>query len=381
MKRLIFILALLCAALPAFATTYAYSGKIQFAAASGGSALTNYTTVAQITDATLKPNGSGGQILYSGNANSLGPTVPYDLIFTQTQPSGTSCTASGLNWEIESWDQTNGIVTVFIGPFSSYSASTGPLVYFCYGSSSVTTYQGGAAGAAWDTGYGSIVHLGYIAATRESTANAVTLTPYSVTSATGQINGGVTACGSTTCRIYLSSNAANKPTTTITISGWINMNAVSTGWGGAWGCTNGSNGYGFHNNAGNSGAMEVNIGTSYYSGLSQTGAVPTNNTWHYYVGLYDGAHVKLYYDGAYNTQVAQTGAIPQDTTNVVINESASGTTLVGINDEIRIYNGVLPDGWIATDFANQSAISTFAAVSNIGPLSAASTVTITPIIL
>lgn len=122
---------------------YAYQASVSIPAPTSGT-LTNFTAVIKVVDATLlKPSGSGGQITNSGAAFTSGPTVPFDLVVS----SDTAIT-SLYSWTIKSWDQTNGIVYIYLLIPSYTGALT---VYVSIGNSSTTTWQGGTRGACFDS--------------------------------------------------------------------------------------------------------------------------------------------------------------------------------------------------------------------------------------
>ncbi len=88
--------------------------------------------------------------------------------------------------------------------------------------------------------------------------------------------------------------------------------------------------------------------TSGYSSTALGGAAPLGQ-WVHVVGTYDGAMVRFYVNGVQQFATAHTGALPVDTTGVLIGASvndAAQTPVEGLNglvDEVQVY-GVVLDG-------------------------------------
>jgi len=151
----------------------------------------------------LKATGSGGAVTSSS---------AYDVVF-----SSTACaSATLLNWEMVSYVGSTGAMEAWV---KVPSLAAGGSLYICAGNSLITTFQGGATGAAWDSNYVSVYHFGGSSLSpNDSTANAYNLSPTSSpTTATGQVNGGVATNGSSS---YLSGTPSGTPGA-ITLEAWV----------------------------------------------------------------------------------------------------------------------------------------------------------------
>ena len=380
MKRLIVILALLCACLPAFGG-YAYSAKITLPPASGSADLTNYTAAVALSDATFKT--TGGQIKNTVAVN--GKTVPADLVFT----TDATCATVTQNWEIESYDASTPLVVSWV-LFSTYSHTTGPVIYACYGNAAVTTFQGGAVGAAWAAGYQGVYHManGTNGVLNDSTSHGRNCSlpggSANPTATTALIGGGISlVAGNSQKLICLSASTYGFTTGTTNkymIEGWANAQATKD----VLIPLAGSNYdipavYAF---AANSYFNFVSIGEPHPSSSGLLNYA--DNTWYHIAGVTDATSSNLIVNGTNKYTLGS--AMWMDSTRIfwIGGAAISPGYGSGLVDEVRIWNDgstVPPDGYFATEYANLSNVAGFSVVSNIGPLSGASTVTITPIIL
>jgi hypothetical protein len=114
---------------------------------------TNFPVLVSITAQTwLKTVANGGNIQNTATVNSI--TVPTDLVFASDQ-----VLSSLLSWEVEFYDAVAGTIIAWV-KVATVSSSTDTVFYVGYGDSGVTTFQGGALGAAWDSHYIAIYHFG-----------------------------------------------------------------------------------------------------------------------------------------------------------------------------------------------------------------------------
>lgn len=369
MRRLPCILFLTLLSTPSWGA-WAYSGQITLAHASGSADLSNYPAGILLSGTTFKP-ASGGQIQHSATVN--GQVVPTDLIFT----TNSSCASSSMKWEIESWDQSSGIVRAWV-LFPTYSHTTGPVIYVCYGDSTVTTFQGGAVGSAW-VGYTGVYHYGTATSLSildsSSAGNNCTLpgTTHNPTYATGLIGGGATFVAANaqylTCGIN-GNYGLNGATSIFVLESLINLDDPGS----------------YYCDFVNGQLATCSMGSYFafqwrYNGNLATGGTPAAGGWTHVAMAYNNAVEQVYQNGSPVGGAGSQSVAWGNTGNLYIGGLSNGNNLNGLLDESRVFSGSLPPaGYFATEYANLSAMTTFAVVSNIGPLSTGS-VTLTPIII
>jgi len=65
----------------------------------------------------------------------------------------------------------------------------------------------------------------------------------------------------------------------------------------------------------------------------------TNNIWHHVVLIYDGALLKVYIDGkSIGSSANASGPLASNATNLEIGRNGSSEGMVGMIDEVKIYN-------------------------------------------
>ncbi|MGA2475217.1 MAG: DUF2341 domain-containing protein [Terriglobia bacterium] len=178
----------------------------------GSTNSTNFPMLFTGTYSYLATVANGGQVQSSSG---------YDIVFT----SDSGC-SSLLNWEQESWNGTTGAVIYWV-QIPTLSAGSNTVIYLCYGNSAITSFQGGATGAAWNDGYfQGVWHLanGTTLSALDSTANGNNGTLEGSTppgAGAGEIDGAATFNGSTA---YIQVPAA-VTTQAFTVSAWINTSS------------------------------------------------------------------------------------------------------------------------------------------------------------
>ena len=364
MKRLLFLLSLVAFSMPAWAA-YSYYAPITVShtMVSGSGSLTNFAVYVQLSGNSFKSAANGGRIQNSVTFN--GQTVPADLVF-----SPNAAGATPYSFEIESWDPVNGIVNAWVLN-SSLSNTTDWSFCAVYDNASVTTYQGGTKGAAWDSYYAVVWHHAAVSV-NDSTAYGNNGTASgSPTAATGIVNGGVSLGTSTQAKVQDTSpgDLPSAWTTPFTIQGWWNNSAyVSTailfGYGGN--APAGTQTY-----AAQRYAME-NSSDYYWWGWGadwDTGiAIDADSVWHSWAFAWDASNLYFYRDGV--LKATHSGA-PGSTTAQVADITAGsryeyGTASPSASlDENRISNGIArPAAWLATEFNNLKSLSTYVTVGS-----------------
>ena len=154
----------------------------------------------------------------------------------------------------------------------------------------------------------------------------------------GKFNGGAS---------YVNLNSAVLPASVFSISIWINLNSLSTGWlfsqytGGVTGR--------FVFNVTATGGFQINVSST--NSLSTTNIpVITTGNWHHVVVVKDGSNGwKLYADGQYHSAW-------NDTQNIITNQntilggddSVTSSNMVGSIDQVRIFNTALSSTEVTT---------------------------------
>jgi hypothetical protein len=402
MKRITLFLLLALTAAPAWAAKYAYSGTITVPHTSvsqlDSADFSNYTAYVKLADPTFCATGGGtGQIQHSGNANSLGATVPYDLIFT-TDSAGLSL----MSWEVYGWD-TSGCPTsanvwaaVKVTTLS-YSASPAFTFYVFYGNTGTTTWQGGVLGAAYDSYTKGVWHLGNGSTlSRYNSITGVLATyngynKYPAASATAELGQGSALYVANDTSILLSDITPNDDTG-ITLSTWTYPTSIASGSFLFCKRTSGDM-FEFYYQYGTQLSFVTHFSGT-YGGWHV--ALPSLNNWHNLAVSYSGASASnkpvIYVDGtapSLSTDSTPTGTASTNSDSIAIgNSNFSYSNAIGGNlEEVRMDVGIQRSaGWVQTVYNNQSAIATFSGVSGLGACSGScgqaggATIMMTPII-
>lgn len=316
----------------------------------------------------LRVTGSGGKIQNTVSFN--GQTVPADLKFTSDSAGSTL-----LSWEVAQYTSTTGAIEVWIK--RDISASSDTLIYMFYGDSSVSTYQGGSVGAAWNSNFKGVWHLpdGTTLTAVDSTTNANNGTLNNTPTAdTGQIDGGATFAAASSQSISVIDHSSLKPSTA-GFSFWFKRNG------------NQSNGnrriiekgtdvlgqpfgsYFVQFQGGNPSGIQVLFGINGTAGGWTSGNVVNDLTWYKVDATYDGSNIRAYFNGALQTTVPNSGSISYDTNPLAFgaspdNAGGFGQFFNGTGDEYRVYDSIRTDDWFTAEYNNQKGSSTFLSVGN-----------------
>jgi len=308
----------------------------------GASDSANFTVLVSLSSPTLRDIAHGGHVYYPSGS---------DIIFTSD--------AAGLNllkWEVEKYDNVNGELVAWVR-IASVSHLVDTVFYMFYGDKTLTTFQGGVVGAAWDANYLGIYHLNGASPSFASSTGS--------NNGTGQGNGGTkpTATASKidggaflddTRNQYVNLGTGMNPTA-ITMEAWVKAdsppaNSFIVG----------------RRPPGSASYFLVTIGpganlTIFYTdagGEVKTGSqVILLNIWYHIVVTYDSvAGLKMYINAVIDGTHAANGLL---TTTAAATEiggdtnAASPTFWNGILDEVRISNIARAADWILTEYNNQ----------------------------
>ncbi len=134
-----------------------------------------FPVLVSVSDTSLKTIGNGGHVC-SGDGS--------DILFFKDAGE-----VSKLNWEIELYDGTAGILIAWV-LLPIVSCTTDTNFYMQYGDPGISSFEGGSAGSVWNSNYIAVYHLGSTL-TADATAHGQDLNNVnSVTKVTGKIGDG-----------------------------------------------------------------------------------------------------------------------------------------------------------------------------------------------
>lgn len=328
---------------------FAYYSPVTVQSAQVPSAQTDFPMLVSYTDNRLKTVGNGGHV-----QNASG----YDI-----RPYSDSGLTSAMTYELEFYDATNGIIVMWV---KVASINTGSIVYLAYGDAALNT--NGSSTSTWDSNFVAVYHMHDNAASTTVTdstgnANGTNTNNTSTKTITAQIDGGLNFVAASLDKVTLPNVAALNVNGPITMSTWIkttttNPKNIIQGYQGS-----GSfNGYGFSINQGTNGKFGYWGGTGSAAWINSNATTVNNGSWHLIAVTETGTTLNLYLDGALDRT---TTALQDDSyaglRYIAFDSFGGGGTYTDANlDEIRISNAVRSTDWVATEYNNQSAPSTFA---------------------
>lgn len=320
--------------------------------AASGSNQTNISLVITGTDTKLKTVANGGQI--QNTVTRVGQTVPADLIVT-SDSAGTLL----YNWGYDFYDPVNGIIVIWL-LMPTHSSAGATTVYITIGNTAVTTYQGGAQGAEFDTNTKAVWHLpdGVTLNAKDFTTNSNDGTASGVTATTGKINGAGNFVQASSQDINCGTGSSLNITGDITVSAWINL----AGTGGTYKVIAAR----FNGTAGAYYFYIVNQDLRWYDGTEKSsGSTIAASTWTHVAFVRNGTGGTFYINGA---SFATTSGLfgPTSYSATAKLGSVGSQYFDGKLDEITISSIVRSTDWIATEYANQNSIpvaGTFSSLS------------------
>ncbi len=327
---------------------------------------TNFTVLLSGTFAEFATTANSGKVHNTVTCGIYSITCPADLIFT----SDVFCKTPLAGWEFEEYTATTGQMIVWvIVPTLSHTVNTA--IYACAGNAAVTTFQGGALGAAYDSNTKCVYHL---QAQNDSSSGGNNLTPHnSPTQTTGEIYGAAGFNGSNQ-----TAEASTFPWTgssPVTVSFWnyvasANVQASFTFTIGNTTAINNARftasvpwsdsilywDYGYDGSGSTSTGRLTTSYASYHSAWTEVTLVSSGS---------GGTLQAIYLNGALIASAA-TSEASVSTGDLYIGGYPIETTYGppyenGKIDEFRIANVVRSASWILAEYNNQSSPSTFAA--------------------
>lgn len=300
---------------------------------------TNFPILVDLTDAGLQ-----------ANAQADGD----DILFTSSD--GTT----KLDHEIELYTTATGRLTAWVEIPTLLDASD-TVIYMYYGNSGATNQQN--VTGTWNSAYLGVWHMkdGTTLSLEDSTASNYDIASASSYSATaGKIDGGALQGG--TSYMNIGTNDPLDGLTAFTFDAYVynqnggNAKALMSDWT--------TRQLLWRNEATNQLRLlvEWTDATSDTSGYSPSGYAA--NVWTKVAATYDGTTLRTYSNGVAGVTVAISGkTVKTDAGSNTLNfgggPTGSEDYWVGRLDEYRIANTARSAGWIATEYNNQSATSTF----------------------
>ncbi len=254
--------------------------------------------------------------------------------------------SSGGN-KVEAWVQ-----------ISSLSTATNKTIYCQYGGPTRSNDT-----AIWsDINAQLMLHMQNLV---DSSANGYTVTNSGASSVVGKIENGYSFATGSSNFMSVSNSSQISYTNGISVSFWINFTSlpgIRTSV-----CT-------YPNQWGDGFTFDVGGGSNYfyvekgsspnYTYADDTTTTLTPGVWYHYVGTYNpsSGYAKIYLNGSNTATSAQNVGLDITSVNdVYLGKRADASTgyLDAIIDNVKIHNSLLSDAWVATEYANQNAPSTF----------------------
>lgn len=335
-------------------SSYTYNKTITVDHTKVPSTLTNFPMLFTTTDANLKATGSGGSV-----TDAQGD----DIVLGTAAGCGTP-----LSYNLERWVSTTGEVQMWV-KIASLSSTVDNVIYLCAGNAAITTFQGGSAGAAWDSDFVTVYHVsdGTTLSMADSTSNAYTATNSSATAGAGKIDGGMTTSGTQ----HATSPTVTGMNTALTLSAWVKTSTTGAFQFAISAVTATPSEYEVGIDSSNHGVWNFGYpnGTGTQNGSGST--TLTDGAWHYLVltfrtiGSGGDGKGRLYVDGSVVSTGASATNFPDTITSFSMNNRQGDTSfpLVGTSDELRVSKTDRSADWIMTEWNNQNSPGTFYSIT------------------
>lgn len=323
-----------------------------------GSDLTNFPFLFYGTYSYLATVANGGKVQ---NANG------YDIMFYSDSGLTTK-----LDFEIEKWDATTGEIIAWVR-IPTLSSSSNTVIYLSYGDTSITTDQSNKSGL-W-TDFQNVLHFDDNAASTTVIAskgnNGTNIANTSTKTATGVIGNGLTYNGTSDATSLVTDlSSFNK----ITIEYWSYWDAFSDDDEllGEYTSNYNSASGGFLIDPNSGIASDVFMAMRTPSGYNTSHFTrPSAGAWHHYAIVFDRTaaaanQIIPYLDGSITSysktaSTAMTGNF-DNSTLYLMSRAASSLFAAGKLDELKLIGAVLSADWIAAEYSNQNAPSSFYSV-------------------
>lgn len=273
-----------------------------------------------------------------------------DLRITTDQAGTTE-----IPFEIVSFSQAGKTCEIWAKvPTLSYNSNTSLFIW--YGNASAVAYDASApfgSQAVWSA-YSYVGHMEN--ASTDSTTNANNGADTSITYPAGVVGDSAEFNGSSVISLGTSATLNHS---TITLQTWFTTDDASTDqsliakWTSPYQ-------YSFRINGSNKVAFYIRAGGGTRGPVTSSTTISTT-TWYHAVATYDGSNLRLYINGsADGTPVAYSGTLNSTTVATLLGKEDTALGLLdGKLDEVRVQSTVRSADWIATEYNNQNAPSTF----------------------
>ncbi|HBE43384.1 MAG TPA: hypothetical protein DDW27_19725, partial [Bacteroidales bacterium] len=330
---------------PAMGYDYERNITIDHTKVAGGENLYNFPMLVSITGQNFLKTSPTGQI-----TNSNG----YDIVFTDEY-------YNKLDHQIEYYNAANGDLISWVRiPTLSCSANT--VIKMLYGNQLVTTDP--SVTSVWDSHYKGVWHLNN-SNLNDFTSYNKAATPYNnPTYTTGMIQNSLELNGSNQYATVL-----NAPNTNfagnITVSAWVSMDTRNRDQKIAGNQNNSSGGYKFGIYTNNKVEFEIrnSANTPSLNRDVSGGTVLNTGQWYYLAGISSDVldSIKTFVNGIPERPFKKTGTLGIASDNLTIGKEPflSDYYFDGKFDELRISDIVRSDGWMRTEYNNQSSPATF----------------------
>lgn len=326
----------------------------------GTSDLTNFPILVDLTDADL-----------ATYAQADGD----DILFTSSD--GTT----KLDHEIELYTTATGRLTAWVRiPTLDYDDNT--VIYMYYGNSGASSQQNTTG--VWDSNYKGVWHMGQTVSSPsdlvlDSTSNAnnasSTGTSYP-TQTSSKIAGGQDFDGSNDyLRVVKDDNSldGNWSTNDYTFQAWVNVDNNTSSYKRIMTKWSGSSGWAFDAGDGAVPTTQIALYGAPPGTLTRTSSSLALDTWYHVVIVAQGNGnlARIYLNGSFVALANDNDwSLVGDTSNTtnatfgILSSNLTSDPIDGTLDELRFSNVARSASWIATEYNNQSATSTFYTISS-----------------
>ncbi len=308
-----------------------------------GADLTNFPVLVSLTNATL-----------AAEAQADGS----DIRFTAADG------VSPLDHEIERFDSGTGTLVAWVR-VPTVTSATDTSLFLLFGAANAPDQQ--AIRTTWDPSAAGVWHLSGDPAGSEPRVDDSTVGNHD-----GLPVGGMTAVDLVAARIGrgLDFDGVDDRVVTpsiglgardaLSMSAWVRLDALGSD---SVVLTQRSGGTTFFDlSVTAAGAVAATIDTTGSGSVTASGGAVGTGAWHHVAGVWDGALLHVYLDGAEVDQQPATGQLTAPTDGITIGAAAgAGSPLDGIVDEVRLSTVARSAAWIAAEHSSGAAPSSFAA--------------------
>lgn len=328
---------------------------IDYTKVSGGTDLSNFPVLVNLTGQNFLKQSPTGQVF---NTNG------YDIIFTDNN-------YNKLDHQIEYFNGTNGDYVAWVR-IPTLSSTSNTIIKILYGNQQVTTDP--SVTSVWDSHYKGVWHLDNNSLSDFTSFNK-SATPFlSPTYLAGNIYNALGLDGGTQY-----AQVINAPNTNfsgnLTVSAWIYLNGLNLDQKIAGNQNGTGGGYKFGVFTNNKVEFEIrNAANNPSLNRAEPGGITlTTGQWYYVAGISSDVldSIKTFVSGIPERPFKKTGTIVNSSNDLTIGkEPFSGSAYWnGRIDELRVSDKVRSNGWMKTEFNNQSSPSTFYALDAVGVIS------------